>query len=128
VSYQITVNVDPESDKKKVKLEKPDLYRERGHQLMDLMEKLELPLESSGATYSFITYDENNPKYKKNDPTTWNAETYIGKFEIVVDGPPEAEEKIKIKLTEFADKSEIKAIIDPSVWVKMWDWLTKTKG
>jgi ABC-type Fe3+ transport system substrate-binding protein len=109
--------VDMRKNWKEVKYEKSDMYLERGQQLME-----EFAAETNNPehadvrawSYGFTTYDDKG--------------RYIGKFEAIALVDEADEAKGRQALTAIAQRNPVLDIVDPPLWAKAWDWLTKTKG
>jgi hypothetical protein len=99
---------------KQVEMTVRDMYRERGQQLAELAK--EYAGGKSGLGHSIVW-----------EPTDGNG-NYVGRFQIVEYVPEGKEADAEEALTNFAQKDPTKGIVDPPLWAKAWDWLTKTKG
>jgi hypothetical protein len=114
------------STRKRRVYERPSMYKESAEEVIN--EFRQHPWSGKAAcNLSFITYDASNPKYNPKDPATWTPDLYIGKLVIDVEGDI-PEEALAAELKSFTEKPTVSRHVDPPLWAKAWDYLTKTKA
>lgn len=111
---------------KKRTYEKLSMYRESAREVFSEFETHEWRADV-GRTFVFETYDRSAPGYDPKDPSTWTPEKYIGKLRVEVDGEI-PDEELDTELAKFTNRANVSRQVDPPLWAKAWDWLTKTKG
>jgi hypothetical protein len=106
--------------------EKLSLYRESAQELLKEFENHKWP-ETVGRTFIFETYDRAAPGYDPKDPATWTPDKYKGRLLVEVDGDV-PDEELDATLQAFVMRPAVSRQVDPPLWLKAWDFLTKTKG
>lgn len=116
MAFEILSKEIPEvKDAAQTKLEAINLFRERAEEAQ--LKFLSGPMPEGALTRgcTFTPFDDKG--------------VYIGKLEIEIEHKKEAKSELVAKetLTKLATV-DAKDAIDPSIWVKAWDYITKTKG
>jgi hypothetical protein len=95
-----------------VELKKEGLYQEDGQRLATLAQDYACSPAAKGYVCLWEPYEGG---------------VYIGRFRIVESVEPGQEAEAQAALDEFTQKDEVAAILEPSVWARLWAFFAKTK-